>query len=194
MNQAMQVLTSRKTVEWYTPPFLIERARDVMGRIDLDPASNHLPQTWILADTYFTEGGLEVPWYGRIWLNPPFDQTPKWVAKLRREWESGNTEEAILLVNANLGYKWFEELWRAFPCCFLRERVRFIREDGTQGGQAKRGQVLLHLPPQNGHLAPHRFYRIFRDLGRIIQPNEPARRGGGHPPSPSQHFLASPFP
>jgi hypothetical protein len=41
--------------EWYTPPDLIEAARQLMDGIDLDPASNEAAQTVIRASTYFTE-------------------------------------------------------------------------------------------------------------------------------------------
>lgn len=86
MNQSMTVLTSTETVEWYTPPEIIERARQVLGGIDLDPASNDIAQRWIQASVYYTAATpLQAPWAGRVWLNPPFDDTPAWVNRLERE-------------------------------------------------------------------------------------------------------------
>lgn len=68
------VLTSSASDEWYTPPEYIEFAHSVMGGIDLDPASNEIAQHWIRAARYFTinDNGLEMPWHGRVWLNPPY--------------------------------------------------------------------------------------------------------------------------
>jgi hypothetical protein len=165
MDQAMQVLTSRGTVNWYTPSEVIELVRAVLGRIDLDPASDELPQAWINAKQQFTVCGLSRPWGGKIFLNPPFDNSAVWVAKLIAEYESLNVSEAILLVNSNLGYKWYENLWISYPVCCARERIRFIKADGTQGGQAKRGQTFVYFGTN-----VERFSEVFSSIGRVILP------------------------
>jgi hypothetical protein len=48
-------------IEWYTPPHYVFMARQVLGKIDLDPASNEVAQAWIQAAKYFTvvEDGLK---------------------------------------------------------------------------------------------------------------------------------------
>ncbi len=51
MSQPMSILTSQGTIEWYTPPDIIERARALLGAIDLDPASSDTAQHWIQAAT-----------------------------------------------------------------------------------------------------------------------------------------------
>src|SRR5690349_8036846 len=119
MQQAMQVLTSRVTVSWYTPPEYIEMAREVLSSIDLDPASADLPQRWIQASRYYTarDDGRIQHWSGRVWLNPPFDDTPWWVRRLVHEYRHGDVTAAILLVNSNLGYSWYESLWKQWPVC-----------------------------------------------------------------------------
>src|SRR5262249_7627129 len=62
--------------EWSPPPDLLEAAREVMGGIDLDPASSdrQQAQATVKAARYFTveNSGLEQPWLGRVWLNPPY--------------------------------------------------------------------------------------------------------------------------
>lgn len=126
MSQPMAVLTSRKTVEWYTPPAIIERARMCLGGIDLDPASSDVAQRWVQATTYYTgETLLQAPWSGRVWLNPPFADTPAWVARLERAYICGDVTAALLLVNSAPGYIWWDDLWRRRPVCLVRERVRF---------------------------------------------------------------------
>jgi hypothetical protein len=59
--------------EWYTPAEYIERVRRVLGRIDLDPASNPQPQQIVRATQHFCkdDDALTQVWRGRIWLNPP---------------------------------------------------------------------------------------------------------------------------
>ncbi len=67
-NSNWAALTSKETVEWYTPPEYTALARQVMGSIDLDPASNELAQTWIKATTFYTAAndGLSTWRYGKL--------------------------------------------------------------------------------------------------------------------------------
>lgn len=167
MLQPMQVLTSRATDEWYTPKAITDRARWVLGQIDLDPASTALPQQWIGANTYYTkdDNGIALPWFGRVWLNPPFGDTARWVDRLTVAYTTGEITGAILLVNSNHGYKWYENLWTRWPVCCLRDRLCFVNADGVQGGAAKRGQTLVYFGDRLQH-----FSTVFGSSGRIILP------------------------
>lgn len=166
MTQPMHVLTSQGTDEWYTPPWLIDLALRVLGGIDLDPASSDVPQQWIQAQTYYTaETPLQAPWSGRVFLNPPFSDTPAWVTRLEREYTRGDVTAAILLVNSAPGYRWWEDLYRRWPVCLLRERLRFIKADGVRGGQAKKGQTVAYF----GHNI-RSFIDVFTPYGRILLP------------------------
>jgi hypothetical protein len=175
LNQEMQVLTSHKSCEWYTPVRYIELAKAVLHSIDLDPASGPVPQSWIKANRIFTEedNGLKQEWKAdTIWLNPPYGKTlsgkscqDMWSKKMIQEYETGHFKSGILLVNSTHGYKWYEELWTRYPVCIARERIRFINEDGTVGGQAKRGQTFVYFGKDEGL-----FDCVFQELGRIIRP------------------------
>jgi DNA N-6-adenine-methyltransferase (Dam)/Protein of unknown function (DUF3102) len=167
MSQPMSILTSQGTVEWYTPPDLIERARMVLGAIDLDPASSETAQQWIRATDYYTIETSQLPWVGRVWLNPPFDDTPTWVDRLDSEYIHGDVTSAVLLVNSAPGYVWWENLWRRRPVCMLRERVCFIRSDGVQGDAAKKGTTIAYYGDDL-----QSFIAQFSSLGRIILPND----------------------
>lgn len=166
MIQSMSVLTSQATVEWYTPRHIIERARKVLGGIDLDPASSDVAQEWIRARVYYTAATpLQAPWAGRVWLNPPFDDTPTWVSRLERVYTRGDVTAALLLVNSAPGYRWWEELYIHWPVCLLRERLCFLRADGKPGGQAKKAQTVVYFG-----LDTRAFIDGFGDLGRILLP------------------------
>lgn len=62
-----------ETQEHYTPASIVEAAREVLGEIDLDPASCLEAQRTVRAERFFTRGvnGLFQPWRGRVFLNPP---------------------------------------------------------------------------------------------------------------------------
>jgi len=195
MSQPMSVLTSQGTVEWYTPPELIERARNVMGGIDLDPASSDVAQRWIQAGTYYqfdlsafdfdkprandaelkrdlsrfsqAQFAAQPQWAGRVWLNPPFDDTPTWVDRLDSEYIHGDVTAAVLLVNSAPGYIWWENLWRRRPVCMLRERVCFYQADGTSDGPSKKGTTIAYYGEN-----VQSFIAQFGALGRIILPEE----------------------
>jgi hypothetical protein len=55
-------------VELYTPAKYIEAARLVLGKIDLDPASNEIAQRTVRAERHFTveTDGLNQEWHGRV--------------------------------------------------------------------------------------------------------------------------------
>ena len=171
-KQAMQITTySHQSLEYYTPKWVIDAAREVMGWIDLDPASCKEAQENVQAVLYYTivDDGLSRDWYGKVWMNPPYSKTDGrsnqdiWTEHLISEYENSNVTEAIFLVKAALGYKWFESLFERFPVCFLRERLSFILDDGNDDGQSKQGTAIFYLGDNFD-----KFYAVFRKYGRVI--------------------------
>ena len=69
-------LHSCKSFEHYTPDDYVEAARYVLGRIDLDPASCALANQTVRAGRYYSkeDDGLQQPWFGNVYLNPPGDR------------------------------------------------------------------------------------------------------------------------
>jgi phage N-6-adenine-methyltransferase len=152
--------------EWYTPQHIIERARAVMGAIDLDPASNPEANETIRADTYYTaeDDGLEQEWHGRIWLNPPYsrDLMPRFVRKLIEEHKAGRTAEAILVSHNNTETDWFQSLSVASTAvCFPDTRIKFYR--GENVAAPVNGQVFFYLGNN-----PPAFIDQFRPLGIVM--------------------------
>lgn len=167
MNQAMSVLTSQSTVEWYTPAWIIGLARDTMGGIDLDPASSVKAQQTVNAERFYTaaDDGYSKPWCGRVWLNPPFDDTPRWVRRLSAAYADGDVSQAVLLVNSAPGYSWWEALWRVYPVCMLERRVCFTSGDGSKAGQAKKGTTIAYFGPYWS-----KFESAWSSYGRVLFP------------------------
>lgn len=56
--------------EWLTPPCLLRR----LGPFDLDPCSP-VNRPWDTARHHYTieDDGLQQPWFGRVFCNPPYD-------------------------------------------------------------------------------------------------------------------------
>jgi hypothetical protein len=115
-----------ETVEWYTPPALFE-ALDI--KFDLDPAAPAYPAAdWIPATLRYTQDGEKLPWYGRVWLNPPYG--PALVPFVNRMLGHGN---GLMLLAARTETRAFQRAAKtADAVCFLRERLHFIRPDGVQ--------------------------------------------------------------
>lgn len=80
----VQNLQAVGTSEWYTPPDIVEAAREWLGAIDLDPASCAAAQATVQAATWYDaeRDGLAPVWAGCVFLNPPSPPRPwgEWLA------------------------------------------------------------------------------------------------------------------
>ena len=148
--------------EWYTPADYIEAAREVMGSIDIDPASNDIAQETVKAAVYYTAetNGLDKEWRGNVWMNPPYasDLIGKFIDKLVGELP--NIEQAIVLVNNATETEWFGKLIsRASAVCFPRSRVKFYMPDGKTGAPLQ-GQAVIYFGEHK-----ERFAEVFSGKG-----------------------------
>lgn len=175
MKQSMRVLTSSESEDWYTPPEYIEAAREVMGAIDLDPASCAAANKWIKAKRFFNHDGLIKSWWGRCFINPPYGKTGNrsnqdlWARKMEAEHLAGRVTQAVLLTKTVPGYAWWNRLFQKWPTCFVEKRIQFLRLDPNTGeiaskGQAKAGTSFWYLGPNLD-----RFREVFSQFGRIVE-------------------------
>jgi hypothetical protein len=123
--------------ERYTPAAYVEAAREVLGSIDLDPASNPIAQQIVRAARYFTvvEDGLQQEWRGRIFLNPPYHRElmPQFIDKLIVELDAGHTQAAILLTNNCSDTRWFQRAAKLCEAvCFTHGRIHFTQPNGIE--------------------------------------------------------------
>lgn len=103
---------------------------DKLGAFDLDPCAP-IKRPWSTAGVHYTmaDNGLVLPWFGRVWLNPPFGkEAATWMRKMA---DHGN---GIALIPARTETAMFyESVWgRADAVCFLRGRPHFHYPDGTR--------------------------------------------------------------
>lgn len=154
---------------WSTPDDVIALARQVLGTIDLDPATNAPAQARIGAKAHYTkdDDGLSREWHGNVWLNPPYSQPlcSQFAAKLVEEYDAERVQQAILLVNNATDTKWLQPLLRRFPICLLEGRVRFVNEKNEPAMSPRDAQVIVYLGKD-----PARFVEVFRAMGAVLGP------------------------
>jgi hypothetical protein len=165
-THTLRVMGSSQSVQWYTPPHIVDLAVATLGEIDLDPCWH--PDSPVRATTTYTaaDDGLAQPWAGRVYMNPPFgDGIDDWVAKLVDEHERGNVTEAVPLVPARVDTRWFRRL-DPFPRCFVWGRLMFSNSENT----APFPVAIPYLGHNIGY-----FAKIFGAVGGIWVQYEAAR-------------------
>ena len=156
--------------EWYTPTYLIEAAREVMGSIDLDPASCELANKAVKASAYFTveDDGTVKEWYANVWLNPPYAQPAikKFAQHVIDEYISQHVVQACVLVNNATETGWFQPMLKECAAvCFISGRVKFIDKDGNPGGAPLQGQAVLYFGARVEFFAD-----VFSEFGPVMVP------------------------
>jgi hypothetical protein len=164
---------SSKSNEWYTPAIYIEAVRKVLGKIDIDPASCEEANQIVKAIQYYdlASNGLEKPWKGRVFLNPPYGKDEAgsnqsiWTQRLIDQYADGDGSitEAILLVNASVDTKWFQRLF-AYPICFPEGRINFYSTEDSASGSTH-GSAFVYFGPK---YKQSEFARIFRQFGEVV--------------------------
>lgn len=182
-------------VELYTPPEIIDAARQVLGVIDLDPASSATANQQVKAAAYYTQDddGLNQPWYGNVWMNHPWGAFEKacsphrcqkkvcmkrgyhrdadfagnhaWISKLHESYVAGAVKEALCITYASTSEKWFKTLKANHAMCLLDGRTSFRRADGTALKQNTKGCAVTYLGTDY-----QRFNDAFHALGDVCIP------------------------
>ena len=157
-----RVLTSSQSAEWYTPPEIVSAAREVLGGIDLDPASCAVANATVQATTFYTEedDGLSRVWRGTVFLNPPFERASAFMAKLIDTYTCGDVPAAIVVLSANaVSNRWFTPP-SDHRLAFLG-RVGFDRPDGP-AVKSPFGTMVIGVG-----VDVDRFAAVFGTLGRV---------------------------
>ena len=145
--------------EWLTPPEILR----VLGEFDLDPAAP-LFRPWPTAKHHYTleDNGLVQPWFGRVWLNPPYgDDKHLWMRKMSLH------RYGIMLIPAATDTEAFHQyvFKHADSMLFLEGRLNFYTVAGTRSrsnngaasvliGYSERDSSILAASGLRGHHQP----------------------------------------
>jgi len=150
--------------EWYTPKKYVDAARNVLGHIDLDPASCDYANKTIQAEHFYSveDDGLTKEWCGKVWMNPPYNAegVTRFTEKFVDEYNAGNIKEGIVLVNNATETSWFVNMVSAASAVvFPRGRIRY--ESATRESLAPlQGQAFLYFGKNT-----EKFFECFSDIG-----------------------------
>ena len=163
--------------EWYTPSFFVERVREVLGGIELDPASCHKANETVKADNIFTkeDDGLQKHWEtNSLFVNPPYGKNAwgstagMFLDKFLASYETGIMKNGVILLKASIGYQWFAKCLHC-NICFLYDRISFC--NGLEGGESENknphGSVVLYVGED-----VQLFKRVFSNLGKVFLAGE----------------------
>lgn len=156
----MSALHSHASPEWYTPASIVDAAVQVMGAIDLDPASCEEANRVVRAARYFTaeDDGLTAPWSGdRIFLNPPGGLVkPFWErlvsyccslsrARVRRQaiWIGYSLEQLQTLQSGACGMSPLH-----FSICVPRRRIAFVENEARRRARQEAQRLAGKAPTE----------------------------------------------
>jgi len=116
--------SKQRPTRWLTPPSLVEP----LGTFDLDPCG--APGHVLAERTYLLESGddgLRDPWFGRVWLNPPYGKEAEpFLAKL-----ADHNKGTALIFARTETQTWHNIIWpKASAILFLEGRVTFLDPEG----------------------------------------------------------------
>jgi hypothetical protein len=134
------------STEYQTPPEIYNPILEIMGKdkftFDVCTSLDNIP-----AEVGFIKemNGLLQPWIKLCWMNPPFNQCPKWVKKAIEETKKPSCE-VWGIIPARTKEKYFQELLKAVKergfMVFIEGRVKFIL-DGYQDPKGYRHPCVL---------------------------------------------------
>lgn len=127
-----------KSDEWFTPPHVF----DALGvDFDLDVATPAGGVPHVPARQWYCRDSLSLPWFGFVWMNPPFGARNGLVPWLDKFFAHGN---GVALVPDRTSAPWFQDAARrANGIIFVRGKIRFLRPDGSEGVSPSTGTALL---------------------------------------------------
>lgn len=175
----MNIQHSSRTDCWYTPPHVIAMARQVLGSIDFDPASDELGNQLVSAGGFYDriDDGLSKDWPEgcSVWLNPPGgkignkSKTALFWARLMSYASAGHLKHALFMAFSaealqNTQGKGVPSVM-SFPFCIPRKRIAFVDGSGVPGASPSHSNAIVYVPGSVD--ATEQFVHTFSTLGDV---------------------------
>jgi len=158
--------------EWYTPAWVYERARHVMGSIDLDPASSAQAQAFgNTSARYFTKenNALERDWgdCGNVFCNPPYTVGGKSGATLfLKKFLNSDFKQGIWVVLEDSGTQYGQFFWSLANAVFIpKGRLHFVFQGKEKGTSTTRSTLVFGIS-----VNVLKFWLAFKAHGQVITP------------------------
>lgn len=122
---------------WYTPPWIFD-GLDV--KFDLDVSAPAEPLHWLPAHRRYTvaDDGLNLPWFGLVWCNPPYSAPTAWCKRWAQH------AEGFLLIRADLSTGGPFLAFSAASSLYVPpKRIQFVNGRGGETGAVNFSSVLL---------------------------------------------------
>ena len=134
-----------KEDKWVVPKEIITK----LGEFDLDVFAP-FNRPWDSAKKHFTiiDDGLKKPWQGRVFCNPPDGRlTSLWLEKCT------NYGNCIAMVYAKTDTSYYQNIImkNAYAILYIKGRVKFHYNDGTQADSAPLPSILVAFDSKNAN-------------------------------------------
>lgn len=178
---------SMDSPEWYTPAEYCDAAREVLGGIDLDPASNEEANRTVKAARFFTEkdNGLLQEWGDgrrslRVFVNPPGGLVLEFWRKLMG---SPTDNESIWIGYSLEQLQTLQDVRQMSPLdwtiCVPKRRIAFVENEAKKAARIAKLLALGKKPnmksqPSHGNYItyvgnyPERFRDVFKQFGQVV--------------------------
>jgi hypothetical protein len=142
-----------------------------MGGIDLDPASSARANEIVQATKFYTkdDSGLTQPWFGRVWMNPPYSRDLLWpfCERLCDQYAEGHVDEAVVLVNNATETAAFQRMAElAAAACFPAGRIKYLNTDLVEAESPLQGQAFLYFASFRPQV--EKFREVFTQFGFTV--------------------------
>lgn len=180
------VFHSSVSDNWWTPDWLVNLSKEVLGEIDLDPASSYESNLKIGAARFIDEksNGLITPWNDNenepisVFLNPPGGKI-------------GNKSKAGFFWNTLMAYASADFISHAiflafsiealqttqinssqpitsFPLCIPKKRIAFVDPINNARHSPSHSNAIAYIPGTKDE--SQKFIDVFQDVGAIMMP------------------------
>lgn len=173
----MNIMSSHRTDEWLTPLPILDLVREVLGDLDLDPASSEQANERVGARDYFTcdSDGLSSVWpdAGTVYLSPPGGKVNN-QSRTALFWKKLMEHQSTRAFKHGIFMAFSAEARQTtqghgvlsindFPNCTPARRIKFDHADGHQGESPAHSNCIVYVPGSVDKT--DKFIRVFRTIG-----------------------------